>query len=358
MKRNQTSPVNLAVTRLLDRVSKECKSKRARLVLKHIMKKPEMAMLTSMPGAIANYLDGNQESVNILIFQARKKDIIDHGRWLTLLAYLLENTSLKINVWLNPSKDIDDDVTNLRPVIDFIIDNYHQHKIKTHLVRGEFAELVEHIGLENLDLIYNHNPSVEDHNTLESRTCLHDCIRAGVRYVIADPTPVNLLFKMVMFEIWGVSTRDSIYQNPYFVPLKKGVSSQYRYMGFVISLDTLLDEPSQIDDYTRSTLEDMASALLECTNVGESLMKVPYIDDQVVQVFEGLQFNPSTSVALCTNSGDRVRIKIPDVADFPMESDLTDISLDVARVAWALVLYSRFTKEYKRLAECRRSEVV
>lgn len=349
MKRTQKQPVNLSVTRLFDKVAKHCKSKRARMVLKHIMKKPEMAMLTSLPGAISHYVDEGQSTVNILVYQARSKDIIDHGRWIVLLAYLVNNTDMKINVWLNPAKDIDDDITELRQVIDFIIDNYHQNKVKTHLVQGCFSELVEHIGMDKLDIVFNHNAAVDDHNSPESRACLHNCIRSGVRYVIADHTPINLLFKMAIFEIWGVSSRDTIYKNPYFVAVKKGVSSQYRFMGFTVSLDTLVDEPSQVDDYTKGVLENMASAILDCSNVGESLMAVPYEENGVIRVFEGLEFNPETSIAVGTNSGDRVRIKLPDVSDFPTEAYETDISLDVAKVSWALILYSRFSKELQRL---------
>lgn len=351
MKRTHKQPINLSVTRLFDQVARHCKSKRAKIVLKHIVKKPEMAMLSSMAGAMANYVDASQDEVNILLYQARKNDIFDHGRWLVLLAYLVNNTNLKINVWLNPAKDVEDDTTNLRPVIDFIVDNFHQGKVKTHVVQGEFKELVNDIGLDKLDLIYNHNPTVEDHNTIESRDCLHECIRQGIRYVVSDATPINLLFKLAIFEIWGISTSDSIYRNPYFVPVQKGISTQYRYMGYAISLDTLVDDEALVDTHTRRILDMMADALIQCSNIGESLAKAPYINDGVVQIFDGTQYEPDTSIVTCTNSGDKVRLKVTDIAPFPMEAPTTEISLEVARVSWALVLYSRYLSEYKVVAK-------
>jgi hypothetical protein len=136
MKRTHKKPHNISVIKLFDDVARHCKSKRAKVVLKNITKRPEMALLTSMAGVLSNYLDAEQETVNILIYQSKNKDIIDHGRWLVLIAYLLKNTNVSINVWLNPMNDSEDDVTNLRPLVDFIIDNFHQGKVKTGVFQG------------------------------------------------------------------------------------------------------------------------------------------------------------------------------------------------------------------------------
>jgi hypothetical protein len=81
------------------------------------------------------------------------------------------------------------------------------------------------------------------------------------------------------------------------------------------------------------------------------LAKAPYINDGVVQIFDGTQYEPDTSIVTCTNSGDKVRLKVTDIAPFPMEAPTTEISLEVARVSWALVLYSRYLSEYKVVAK-------
>lgn len=349
MKRTQPKPSNTAVIKLFDKVSSHCKSKRVKAVLKHIVKKPEIAMLTSLPGVISHYLDASQATVNILIYQSKKKDIIDHGRWLVLLAYLMDNTDLNINVWINPAQDTEDDVTDLRAVIDFIIDNFHQNKVKTHLVKGTFEELVEHIGMDKLDLIYNHNPTVEDHNTQESISCLHQCIGNGVRYVISDPTPMNLMFKMSIFEIWGVSSRDSVHRNPYYVPIKKGISSQYRYMGYAVSLDTIIDDiPETIDNDTYRILESMADTLVQCANIGEDLTVIPEQREDTINVFGDVHYNVKTSTFTCGHSGDVVSLKLTDVPDFPQEPLSTELSLDVARVSWALLVYAQYSAQFQR----------
>jgi hypothetical protein len=359
MKRTHKKEHNISVIKLFDDVAKHCKSKRAKVVLKNIIKRPEMALLTSMSGVLSHYLDVKQDEVNILVYQAKNKDIIDHGRWLVLIAYLLKNPDLSINVWLNPVNDSEDDVTNLRPLVDFIIDNFHQGKVKTHLVKGSFKELVHHIGMDKLDLIYNHNPTIQDHNTFESRECLHQCIKNGVRYVIAESTPVTLLFKLAIFEVWGISTSDGIYNNPYFVTLQKGVSSQYRYMGHAISLDTVIDEqPELIDADTHSLLDTMANSIIQCVNVGENLHQTPKKAGSIVNIFSNAEFNTHTNVFKCSHSGDTVTIKLDDVADFPSEALTTEISLDVARVSWGLVIYARYLTELSRVKTLRKKAVV
>lgn len=359
MKRTHKKPHNISVIKLFDDVARHCKSKRAKVVLKNITKRPEMALLTSMAGVLSNYLDAEQETVNILIYQSKNKDIIDHGRWLVLIAYLLKNTNVSINVWLNPMNDSEDDVTNLRPLVDFIIDNFHQGKVKTHLVKGSFKELVDLIGMDKLDLIYNHNPTIEDHNTHESRECLHNCIKHGIRYVIADSTPVTLMFKLAIFELWGISTTDGIYNNPYYVTLQKGVSAQYRYMGHAISLDTIIDErPELIDSDTHRMLDSMANSIIQCVNVGENLHQIPQMIEDSVKVFNNAEFTPETGMFKCSHSGDTISMKLDDVADFPREPLSTEISLDVARVSWGLVIYARYLNEFSRFKNSQQRAVV
>ena len=358
MKRTHNQPVNLAVTRLFDKVKESCQSRRARMAFKQIVKKPEMAVHTSMAGAIAHYLPEYAEEVNILIYQAKKHDVIDHGQWLSLIAYIVNKPNLTLNIWINAAKNVEDNVTPLRPVIDYINDTNHAKRINTHMVEGSFTDIVNEIGLDKLDVVYNHNPTAYDHDTVESQQTLKECIEYGVRYCIADSTLISLYFKLAIFEIWGVTTTDTVYKNPYFVALQNGMSNQYRYMGFVISLDTFQDNGVVIDDHTRGQLTSVAPALLNCMNIGAPLNTLPSQDPVTgkVTAFDIITYEPDTQVVECNDAGDRVRLKLTDVPTFPNDEAAIECELTVARTLWSLMLYARYLAEFESLVKARNTK--
>lgn len=332
----------------------QCEVKKAKVALKAMSKTKDCSLFVSLPGLISQYTPEDASTVNALILNASDKDIIDHGRWVTLLGYLRKNKALNINLWIIPKKGVQGNVTKARPVIDYLIEKDYQGEINTHLVVGDFETVVSEIGMDNIDIVINDNPDIDDHNTKASLAMLTAMIENNIPYVISDISPLVLNFKLYIFNCWGLTATKPMEFNPYSLYVRKNISAPHRYMGYSYAIDASYSMRHIITKDEKLQFNNLAASLVSCLNIGEPLRKLPSISSLAdvsgdVPLLEQFSLNVAAKSLTCLHSGSKVTIKLEGLPPCPVtssENKLTNAQ-NAELTLWILGLYQRYLKSYK-----------
>jgi hypothetical protein len=317
--RNKTNPHG---QKLLLSIAREVKSKRLRAAIKTLANRADPSAFCALPGLVAPYLSTTgDEAVNIVYYHSKENEIWDHGLWFALLPYMLDNMNISINLYIIPCKNSKEQMTDYRTMLDYLIENELQGRVKTYVVNQSFCELVNELGTDNISAIINNNPSIDDHNNPDDLRALHNVVDKKVPYIVSDMSPVVLYYKLSMFNHWGLATSNvEVSKNAYFVPVSRSVSGTHRFAGYSVNLNTVINEPQLLSSLQRTSLDQYAGALLECLNLGEPLVNVPCVnDDQTVKVFECFSYNPEKQTTTCSHTGDIITVTNKAVPQLPQQ---------------------------------------
>lgn len=352
MKRTHIQKKNDKLIALIDAMQNTCTSKRARLSFKYIMKEaPEIAMCTTMSGAILPYISAKESPINVVWYNAKQNEILDHGRWILTLAYMLKSHNQKLNLYIKPYATAEDKLTPIRALLDYIIDNHHHKQIHTTILQGEFHEVIEYVGIDNIDVVFNHNPTIDDHNNHDARSALHSIVKAQIPYVISDITPVSMYFKAAFFSAWGVSSTCSMQKNQYPVTVKKEGVGVYNYMGYMLNLNTLLDDANNISQSEAADLNVLANALMKQLKYRDRLVKFPSIDDEnnIISAFKSFEYSQKTNVAKCDMTGDTYRVSVVPPSQYPSIADaVNETEHKIKTILWSLSLFSQYESNLEK----------
>lgn len=352
--KNRKPQFNPNTLELLKSVQDQCDSKRVKSTLRAMSKATDCSLYTSLPGLISNFVQIDTETVNILVVNASEKDIIDHGKWVALLGYLLKNKSLNINLWIIPKKNTQGEVTKGRPVIDYLIDKDYKGVINTHLVAGDIDTVIAEIGLEHINLIINDNPDIDDHNTPESLGALNAIVDKGIPYVIADISPIVLNFKLNIFNAWGFTATDQMEFNKYSLAVRNNISASHRHMGYAYVINAHYSSSQLIDKAEKQHFNQLAASVVSCLNVGEPMKRLPSIIDlhasqESFNLLEWFAINQAKKTLSCRHSGDKVTIQFDSLPECPISKDVHEPTnaQNAELTLWIMTLYQMYLQSYK-----------
>lgn len=330
----------------------QCHVKRARVAFKHMSKAADCSLYVTLPGLIDLHAP-SRDTLNVLLVNASDKEIIDHGRWVALLGYLRNNKNLNINLWIIPKQAVKGVITKARNAIDFLIEKDYEGQVNTNLVTGNFETIVNEIGIDNIDLIINDNPEIDDHNSPKSMIALRTIISKGIPYVISDMSPLVLLFKLNFFNCWGVTSSQNQSFNKYSQSVQTNISAPLRHMGYSFVLDTLIESPSHIEKEDRQIFNAFAESLVSCLNIGEPMQRLPSVEslvsDAEVKLLDQFYWNKKDNKLVCTHSGDKISIQFDTLPSCPVLTikELTTTEQSEL-VMWMMSLYRCYLQAYSK----------
>lgn len=246
-------------------------------------------------------------------------------------------------------------VTKGRAVIDYLIDADYEGTINTHVVAGDFATVVSEIGMDNIDVILNDNPDVDDHNTKESIEALSSVVSSGIPYVISDMSPLVLNFKLHLFNAWGLTAIEPMDFNKYSLMVNRNISAPHRYMGYSLVINKPYSTPSLISKSDKTALNSLAASMVSCLNIGEPLKRLPTSDALVasggdIKLLEQFSINPSKKTLTCSHTGDTITVHFKDLPDCPVQlpfKTLTNTQQSQLTL-WILSLYQMHLQQCKK----------
>ena len=96
-------------------------SARVRGLAKQVVKTSDLSVLLAIPYAISQHIAPKQRKLNILIDQVATKEIIDHGRWLALIPFIVKR-DIELNITIINDEAIESQQSHHRPFIDYLIE--------------------------------------------------------------------------------------------------------------------------------------------------------------------------------------------------------------------------------------------
>jgi hypothetical protein len=325
---------------LQDNISQKGVKKRLKLAFKKI----KLDFHLTMPVLVALALnetckDKNfaDNKIKVLVHQLQNHDCIDHLRWVSLVPFLLGRPELTIEVVGVSSKEIKDNVSNARAVIDYFIANEPSAQgFKSMLLEGDIESLEE---LNAFDLIINNNASPQDLFKLTQSSLMKGIVDASIPYVLADFTQGGLLNNYNLFRNNGFSSSSDIFVNKHCSKFQPQMTStEFGHGKFLLSIDATVDYEGKL---TQMDFANYLSAIKSRLDHGDRLDSsgiAKTLSEFEVQLFPGVILNTQSAIVKVNHFGDHYSLDIdPKLAITPTETEALDNKAD--RLLWALSIY-------------------
>ena len=338
--KNKKSPES--VIRLINTVASQMVTKRGQKGLKLLSKHADLSYLMGLPSLVASAIMthvnkiADKNEINVVIDTVSKQDCIDHLRWLALIPYILNQPSLKINV-IALVDDINvDQQTQFRNVIDYIIIKELDYRFTSKLVEGDISDIVENVGIDNIDLCINNVPSCKELMNESSVSSYKQLIANNVPVVISDVSPLTLMYRIGAFNLCGMTANEPIITHDCGIKFSRINNVQYSHFGYSI----LINEYSPF--YNAEELSDFATlekCLVARLEQGDPLKKLPYEQNGTLHLFGHVEIDLSTYIAKVSHFGAQYSLRIQkfELPDF-LENN-SSVQEQVKLLSWALSVY-------------------
>lgn len=336
--------INPAAKELFNNIAKAVSVKRQRAAIKSITKKGDLSYFPALPGAIAPYIDKSKSQINVVMLSANENDVIDYGRWFALLPYMLGTPDMSVNIVIVPNTNVLNKPTGYRKLIDYLADEDLSGAFTSSLVKASLAEIVSELGEDNIDVVFNNNAAYEDFDTQEDLDALASLIKHGTSYVLADMSPFTLFLRAVMYQSMGFTSNVDVQKNPYFLPLKKGISHTHRHAGYTLAF-TDVQSPTLLSSTDKANIEMLAKHLADCVNIGEPLQRLPHLNETGCwQILEAFSIDPKTDIATCSHSGDVITLRMKGLT-YPTFTHPDTWNDKCESLVWGITAYHMYREQ-------------
>ena len=284
-----------------------------------------------------------QTKFKVLIHQLNKHDCIDHLRWAALVPALLGKPELELEVVGINSTEIEDNVSNARALIDFIIE---KEDLKGTFISSLYlADIDDLDDLSTFDVIINNNASPVELLKLSDSKIMGLIVENNIPYVLFDFTQGILLNNYNLLRNKGFSSNGNLIENNFATTFRATLNgTEYGHARYMLPINSQVEHCGQITDIV---FANYLSALKVRLDHGDNLyinqIAKPLTNNKV-QLFPNVVLNTKECTATVNYLGDLYTLNVHPIFTV-VPKDLNTLDSNADKLLWAIYVYQELLLE-------------
>lgn len=332
------------------------RSGRVRGFSKHFVKQNDLSFLLALPHAVSQYIDPQTSGIHVVVDQVAANEILDHGRWMALIPFILNRPDMDVKVTILNDKPIESQQTQARHLIDYLIEKEHTGSFVSEVYQGSITDLDE---LDDIDVYFSVSPKKQYLNQTSVQQVLQRLVQSRTKVVIGDIDRTALLFTLGVYNQFSIASHIPILKNKAGLSFKAHMSKSLSHIGVTLELDTY-DPHVRLVNGLQYSEDDIYQASLHLTriiNYGDSLRNAPvYPFPLPVHFFDSVIIDFSTKDVQFSYEGDHYRFVMPHLHDFECDQFYDQDLNHIAQLyLYAIHIHRAVYNEFKRLSVSKAS---
>lgn len=329
---------------LISGIASHLKNKGAKKRLSKVIKKIKLEFHLTMPVVIALALNetckaklSSQPKIKILIHQLTTHDCIDHLRWAALVPALLGKPELEIEVVGINTTPIQDNISNARVLIDYIID---KEELGSSFKSSLYEADIHHVeDLTTYDLIINNNASPVDLFKLSESNAMLAIVDNEIPYVLGDFSQGTILNNYNLLRNNGFACKGNLIENQFATKFNAQIrNTVYGHARYLLSINCKTEHCGEI---SQNVFASYLSALRIRLDHGDQLsMKniAKKINDTQVQIFPDVLLDVEACTASVNHFGTIYNLPVDESLTIIPNSD-DSLNGNADKLLWATFVY-------------------